>query len=40
MGLLRENGGLQIDYVDEEQRRGYLVRLGKTSGGCGSGCSC
>lgn len=39
-GIARRSGGLQIDYVDEAHRRGYLVKL---SGGkdCGSGnCNC
>ena len=40
-GMLREGGGLEIDYVDEEQRKGYMVRLLNAGGDCGSkGCSC
>ncbi len=39
--LVRQSGGLVIDYVDENYRRGYLLKLGSAkdcnSGGC-SGC--
>lgn len=42
--ILRQSGGLTIDYIDENYRRGYMLKLGATaaegdcsSGGC-SGC--
>jgi Fe-S cluster assembly iron-binding protein IscA len=35
-GILAQSGGLTIDYVDEEHRKGYMLRLG-TQGDCGSG---
>lgn len=39
--VLRQGGGLNVDYIEEEQRRGYLLTLEKPgnchSGGC-SGC--
>jgi len=41
--ILRQSGGLTIDYVDENHRRGYMLKLGATndsdcnSGGC-NGC--
>ncbi len=39
--LIRENGGLAIDYVDEAYRKGYMVTLKNVAGGCDSGgCSC
>lgn len=34
--ILRQSGGLTIDYVDESYRRGYMLRLGSASD-CGSG---
>ena len=43
--VLAQSGGLVIDYVDEEYRRGYMLKLGSTpEGGCspeggGGGCS-
>jgi Fe-S cluster assembly iron-binding protein IscA len=42
--ILRQSGGLTIDYVDEPHRRGYMLRLGAAGGSCGScsssgGCS-
>ena len=37
--VLEQAGGVQIDYVDEPHQRGYLVKLGRTSGGCGDSCS-
>ncbi len=42
--ILRQSGGLTIDYIDEAYRRGYMLQLGATGGGCGScssdgGCS-
>lgn len=39
--ILRQSGGLTIDYVDESYRRGYMLKLGAasdcSSGGC-NGC--
>ena len=41
--ILRQSGGLTIDYIDESYRRGYMLKLGATAdgdcstGGC-SGC--
>ena len=39
--ILRQSGGLTIDYVDEAYKRGYMLRLGMAkdcnSGGC-NGC--
>jgi len=39
--VVRQSGGLTIDYVNESYRRGYMLRLGESSdcdsGGC-SGC--
>ncbi|MCB1184805.1 hypothetical protein KDM41_15355 [bacterium] len=36
--ILRQSGGLTIDYVDEAYRRGYMLKLGATAGGdCSSG---
>lgn len=39
--ILKQSGGLTIDYVDESYRRGYMLKLGSandcSSGGC-SGC--
>lgn len=34
--ILRQSGGLTIDYIDEAYRRGYMLRLGAASGGCSS----
>jgi len=39
---VNQNGGLNIDYVDDGYRKGYTVNLGSgggdcSSGGCGSG---
>ena len=34
--ILRQSGGLTIDYVDESYRRGYMLRLGETAGDCSS----
>ena len=34
--ILAQSGGLIIDYVDEEYRRGYMLKLGSAAeGGCG-----
>ncbi|MBK7047108.1 MAG: hypothetical protein IPH48_11510 [bacterium] len=39
--VVRQGGGLNVDYIEEDERRGYLLTLGKPgnchSGGC-SGC--
>ena len=35
--VLRQSGGLTIDYVDEAYRRGYMLKLGATSDDCSSG---
>lgn len=39
--VLRQSGGLTIDFINESYRRGYMLRLGVasdcSSGGC-SGC--
>lgn len=40
--ILQQSGGLTIDYIDENYRRGYMLKLGAagkdcSSGGC-SGC--
>ena len=35
--ILRQSGGLTIDYVDESYRRGYMLRLGETASDCSSG---
>ncbi len=31
--IVRQYGGVQIDYVDEEHRRGYTLQLAR-QGGC------
>ena len=39
--LIRESGGLSIDFVDEAHRKGFMVQLNSVGGGCDSGsCSC
>jgi Fe-S cluster assembly iron-binding protein IscA len=35
--ILRQSGGLTIDYIDEASRRGYMLKLGATAGDCGTG---
>ncbi|MFO7609038.1 MAG: hypothetical protein R6X35_07550 [Candidatus Krumholzibacteriia bacterium] len=35
--ILRQSGGLTIDYIDEASRRGYMLKLGSAGGGCSSG---
>jgi len=35
--ILRQSGGLTIDYIDESYRRGYMLKLGTTSDDCSSG---
>lgn len=37
--IVRQSGGLIIDYVEEENRRGYMLKLG-TAGGDGGGGDC
>jgi len=34
--ILRQSGGLTLDYVNESYRRGYMLRLGVSSD-CGEG---
>jgi len=42
--ILTQSGGLTIDYVDEDYRRGYMLKLGSAgdcgdcSSGSGGGC--
>ena len=35
--VLRQSGGLTIDYIDESSRRGYMLKLGVTPDDCSSG---
>jgi Fe-S cluster assembly iron-binding protein IscA len=36
--ILRQSGGLTIDYIDEDYRRGYQLKLGaKADGDCSTG---
>ena len=35
--ILRQSGGLTIDYVDESYLRGYILRLGETASYCSCG---
>ncbi len=37
--VVRQSGGLTIDYVNESYRRGYMLRLGISSDCDSSGCS-
>jgi len=32
--LVRQFGGVTVDYLDEGFRRGYTIRLGQGGGGC------
>lgn len=34
--ILRQSGGLTVDYLNEQHRRGYMLTLG-SAGDCGSG---
>lgn len=34
--ILRQSGGLTVDYLNEQHRRGYMLTLG-TAGDCSSG---
>lgn len=35
--ILRQSGGLTIDYVDENYRKGYMLKLGSADDDCSSG---
>ena len=35
--VLRQSGGLTIDYIDENYRRGYMLKLGAASEDCSTG---
>ena len=35
--VLSQGGGLTIDFVDEEYRRGYMLHLGSAGSDCSSG---
>ena len=35
--ILRQSGGLTIDFLDEEHRKGYMLKLGAAAGDCDSG---
>jgi Fe-S cluster assembly iron-binding protein IscA len=35
--VVNQNGGLNIDYVDDGYRKGYTVNLGTGGGDCSSG---
>ena len=35
--VLRQGGGLIVDYIDEAERRGYLLTMAKPAGDCHSG---
>jgi len=35
--ILRQSGGLTIDYIEETGRRGYMLKLGAAGGDCDSG---
>ena len=35
--VLRQSGGLTIDYIDEAHQRGYMLKLGAAGGDCSSG---
>jgi len=39
--VLEQSGGLNIDYVNEEHQRGYMLKLGNPGGDAagGGGCS-
>jgi Fe-S cluster assembly iron-binding protein IscA len=37
--IVQQSGGLVIDFVNEQQQRGYLLRLNTKGDGCGGGCS-
>ncbi len=41
--IVDQSGGLTIDYVDEAHQKGYMLRLNKAGGSCGTegggGCS-
>ncbi len=35
--IVGQSGGLTIDYVDEAHQKGYMLRLNKAGGDCGTG---
>ena len=35
--VLEQSGGLNIDYVNEEHQRGYMLKLGNPGGDTGGG---
>ncbi len=35
--VVDQSGGLTIDYVDEANQKGYMLRLNNAGGGCGDG---
>jgi Fe-S cluster assembly iron-binding protein IscA len=35
--VLKQSGGLTIDYLNEEGRQGYMLKLGAPGGDCDSG---
>ena len=34
--VVNQSGGLTIDYVDEANQKGYMLRLNSAESGCGS----
>lgn len=35
--ILQQSGGLTIDYIDENYRRGYMLKLGSAGKDCSTG---
>lgn len=35
--IVQQSGGLTIDFIDENHRRGYMLKLGKAGSDCSSG---
>ena len=35
--IVRQSGGLTIDFIDENYRRGYVLKLGAVAKDCNSG---
>ncbi len=35
--IVQQSGGLTIDFIDENHRRGYMLKLGKPGADCSSG---
>ncbi len=35
--IVQQSGGLNIDFIDESHRRGYMLKLGKPGADCSSG---